>query len=132
MPFILKKVRSGENKTFTAREILGLIGDKINDEIIIEGEVFRISSCQEISGGGLFIMDWISRILDIRFDGDTVFFMPDTIEDKESVFLTVNNVLYTHGVLADYHIEADRIYWHGSFALETTDKMVVRYPIVIT
>jgi hypothetical protein len=132
MPFILRKVSTGDAKTFTAREILGLIGDKINDEIIIQGEVFRISTCQEISGGGIFIMDWISRTLDIRFDGDTVFYMPDTVEDKESVFLTVNNILYTHGVQADYHIEADRIYWHGNFALETSDKLVVRYPIIIT
>lgn len=135
MAFLINEVRTGVAKTFSAKEILLLIGDAINDEIIIGGEVYRISSCQEINTGlvdGVFVMDWISRELEVRFDHDTVFYIPDIIVDKESAFLTVNNVLYSHGIESDYHIEGDRIYWHGGFDLEPTDKLVVRYPLIIS
>ena len=37
-------------------------------------------------------------------------------------------VLYQYGVDRDFHIEGDRLFWHGGFDLETTDRVVLRYP----
>ena len=39
MAFTLKEVRTGQQHTFSAKEILELIGDRINDEIIIRDDI---------------------------------------------------------------------------------------------
>lgn len=134
MPFAITQIRSGQAKLFTAKDILELLGDRINDEVTIGGELYRLSSCQEVAsgGGGSFIMDWISYQVPINTNGQTAFYNQDVIDDVESAFLTVNNILYQYGTDKDYHIEQDRIYWHGSFPIETTDRMVIRYPFILS
>jgi hypothetical protein len=110
MAFTLKAVRSGQLKTFSAKEILELIGDRINDEIIIRDEVYRISSCVDFSlgggGGGSTAgsIDWVTLELTMAANGETVFYNPEVISDTDSVFLTVNSVLYQYGVDRDFHI----------------------------
>ena len=133
MAFTLKEVRTGQLRTFSAKEILELIGDRINDEIIIRDEVYSISSCVDFSlggGGGTSsgVIDWITLELIMESNGETVFYNPEVINDTDSVFLTVNSVLYQYGVDRDFHIEGDRLFWHGSFDLEMTDRVVLRYP----
>jgi len=133
MAFTLEEIRSGQLRTFSAKEILELIGDRINDEIIIHDEVYSISSCVDFSldgGGGTSsgTIDWITLELSMESNGETVFYNPELITDTDSVFLTVNSVLYQYGVTRDFHIEGDRLFWHGGFDLETTDRVVLRYP----
>jgi hypothetical protein len=133
MAFTLKEVRSGQLHTFSTKEILELIGDRINDEIIIRDEVFRISSCMDLSlgnpgSGPSANIDWITLELNMASNGETVFYNPELITDTDSVFLTVNSVLYQYGVDRDFHIEGDRLFWHGGFNLEMTDRVVLRYP----
>ena len=133
MAFTLRSVRTGQIHNFSAKEILELIGDRINDEIIIGGEVYRISSCVDYSlgGGGTSSsgsIDWITLELTMAANGETVFYNPEIITDTDSVFLTVNSVLYQYGVDRDFHIEGDRLFWHGGFDLEMNDRVVLRYP----
>lgn len=129
MAFTLKEKRSGSTRVFSTRELLELIGDRVNDEIIIRDEVYQISSCADFSlGGSAGNIDWITLELTILENGENVFFNPEVITDTDSVFLTVNSVLYQYGTTRDFHIEGDRLYWHGGFDLETTDRVVLRYP----
>ena len=130
MAFTLRQVRSGLVQTFSAKEILELIGDRINDEIVIRGDVFRISSCVDFSLTGGFggPIDWVTLELTMTMNGESVFYNPELITDTDSVFLTVNSVLYQYGVNRDFHIEGDRLFWHGGFDLEMTDRVVFRYP----
>jgi hypothetical protein len=136
MAFTLKEIRTGQLRTFSAKEILELIGDRINDEIIIRDEVFRISSCMDLSLGDLGSgssanIDWITLELNIASNGETVFYNPELITDTDSVFLTVNSVLYQYGVNRDFHIQGNHVFWHGGFDLEITDRVVLRYPKTI-
>lgn len=131
MAFTLKELRSGQTKTFTLKEVLKFLGDAVNDEILIGEERYRISSCQELGGDGnpaAILIDWVSLELVIIANGENTFFFPDTIIDTDSIFLTVNNVLYQYGQSYDYHIQDDRLYWHGPFELETTDRVILKYP----
>tara|TARA_B110000037_G_C16733919_1_gene348252 strand:+ start:150 stop:569 length:420 start_codon:yes stop_codon:yes gene_type:complete len=133
MAFTLKEVRTGQQHTFSAKEILELIGDRINDEIIIRDEVYSISSCVDFSLGGgdstsSGVIDWITLELSMESNGETVFYNPEIINDTDSVFLTVNSILYQYGLNRDFHIEGDRLFWHGGFDLDTTDRVVLRYP----
>ena len=133
MAFRVQSIRTGEYFTFSAKEILHLIGDSINDEINLDGEVYRISTCEElVSGNGAIAnIDWQADTLEINSNGETVFYFPAQVSDTQSLFLTVNNVLYSYGVDADFHVQDNRLYWHGQFQLETDDNMVVRYPLNI-
>lgn len=130
MAFTLKEIRTGHTRTFSAKEILELIGDRINDEIVIHHEVYRISSCTELALVSNASIDWVTHEFSIDSNGESAFYNPETISDTDSIFLTINAVLYQYGVEKDFHIESDRLFWHGGFELETSDRMVLRYPKV--
>ena len=51
MAFRIKRLGAQEPETFSVVEILKLLGDKVNDEIRINGLAYRLSSVQEIGGG---------------------------------------------------------------------------------
>ena len=44
MGFTLRHLRTGETKAFSTKEVLEMLGDPVNDEIIVHNEVYRISS----------------------------------------------------------------------------------------
>ena len=133
MAFTLKDIRTGQIHSFTLQEVLKYLGDSVNDEIMIGEEVFRISSFQELGGGegGSVSIDWVILGITVENNGETSFYFPGVVQDSESVFLTINNVLYQYGIGQDYHIQGDRLYWHGPFALETTDQVILKYPTTI-
>ena len=136
MAFTLRDVRTGTVRSFTTREILSLLGDSINDEILIGQQRYRISSCEETGGGGgepnYYQIDWQKFQLPVQQGNQTLFVLPHEITDAESVFLTVNNVLYEHGENRDFHLGGGReLYWHGGFTLDTNDRLVVRYPLLV-
>ncbi len=135
MAFILKHLRTENPKLFSIRDILMLLGDAINDEIRLHGEVYRISTCQEVGQGDggttSAAIDWQIQQFSISENGQNLFPLADEISDPESTFLTVNSVLYAQGEHKDYHIQGSQLIWHGAFALETSDKIILRYPISI-
>lgn len=52
--FSLRSQRTGQYKEFSLLELLKLIGDPVNDEILLENgeDVYNLSSFREIGGGG--------------------------------------------------------------------------------
>ena len=125
MNFSIKTLR-GQQKTLGIQDLLGLLGDSINDEIVIGEDTYRISSAQSIASGGLPV-DWVVTPLPVQTSGQDRFQLPAAILDPESAFFTVNNVDYTHGM--QYHFEGTELIWHQTFALEATDAVHIKYPI---
>jgi hypothetical protein len=116
----------GEQKTLGIQDLLGLLGDKINDEIIIGDDTYRISTAQSV-GSVATEVDWVITPLTVQASGQDRFQLPLAILDSESAFFTVNNVDYTHGV--HYHFEDKELVWHQAFALEQSDEVHIKYPI---
>lgn len=127
MKFTIKTIR-GQTRTLGIQDLLGLFGDKINDEIVIGDDTYRISSAQSIASGGSPV-DWVITPLSVQASGQDRFTLPVSIIDPESAFFTINNVDYTHGV--HYHFEGMELVWHQAFALETTDEVYIKYPITL-
>ena len=126
MNFSIKTLR-GEQKTLGIQDLLGLLGDSINDEIVIGDETFRISTAQQLIGSGASPVDWVVTPLAVQSSGQERFSLPQAILDPESAFFTINNVDYTHGV--HYHFENTDLVWHSAFMLESTDEVFIKYPI---
>ena len=125
MNFQIQTLR-GEQKTLGIQDLLGLLGDKINDEIIIGDDTYRISTAQSV-GSVATEVDWVITPLTVQASGQERFQLPLAILDSESAFFTVNNVDYTHGV--HYHFEDKELVWHQAFALEQSDEVHIKYPI---
>lgn len=125
MNFQIQTLR-GEQKTLGIQDLLGLLGDKINDEIIIGDDTYRISTAQSV-GSVATEVDWVITPLTVQASGQDRFQLPLAILDSESAFFTVNNVDYTHGV--HYHFEDKELVWHQAFALEQSDEVHIKYPI---
>lgn len=62
MTFKLKNVRTGSTQTFSGKKILECLGDKINDNITIDGETYYISSYSEQGGTTADISPFLERI----------------------------------------------------------------------
>jgi hypothetical protein len=133
MPFQLKRVGSNTTALFTLGDLLALLGDAVNDEIVFAGQSYRISSCQELGGmaGGAGTADWLSVTLLVVEVGQTDFALPSGVADPESLFLTVNNVVYEYGLQQSYHVEGSMLFWHGPMALEPADRVILRYPSAV-
>jgi len=129
MNFTIKTLR-GEQKTLGIQDLLGLLGESINDEIVIGEVTYRISSAQSIAtGGSPAAVDWMVTPLRVQASGQDRFQLSHAILDPESAFFTVNNVDYTHGM--QYHFEGTELIWHQTFALEPTDEVHIKYPITL-
>jgi hypothetical protein len=133
MAFTLQDVRNGQHKIFSLQVILSFLGDYINDEIVIDGEAYRISSLVETggSGGQISNLVWIQQSLTVSENGQTAFPVLLLTEDLDSLQLSVNRINYFHGAALDFHVESGVLDWHAGFALETTDQMILRYPMIL-
>jgi hypothetical protein len=102
MAFEIRKVGSTVKKTFNIRDILRLLGDRVNDEVRIDDESFRIS---------------------------TAIYFPVTVPygDPEGYFLVVNGAMYDHGINSAFHITEATLVWHGGFTLEIGDRVYLKY-----
>jgi hypothetical protein len=140
MAFTLKKVIDGESKTFTLQDILELLGDPTNDEIFFDGEAFRISSFLISSGttsGGVggsgssqgTTFTWQQYLLEVTVAGQTEFQLPEVVPPSANLLFTVNGVYYETGPGESYYIQDDKLYWQGSFELDQTDTLRLRYQI---
>lgn len=125
MNFQIQTLR-GEQKTLGIQDLLGVLGDSVNDEIVIGDDTYRISSAQSM-GSGASPVDWVITPLTVQASGQDRFQLPVAILDPESAFFTVNNVDYTHGM--HYHFEGTELVWYQAFMLEPTDEVFIKYPI---
>lgn len=136
MAFSIQRVGATESETFSIGDILRMLGDKVNDEIKINGHAYRLSTVQEFGGDGgsvdpslipLPTVDWIRTPLDIITAGQTNFQVSVPINDPEGLLLVVNGAMYDYGSDAAFHMEGNNLYWHGGFTLEITDRIYLKY-----
>jgi hypothetical protein len=127
MGFTLKHLRTAEVKNFSTKEILEILGDKINDEILVNGEVYRISSFVATDGGDFTppTFEWQSATLTAA-NGATTFPFGATAETT-GLFLTINGILYEYGQNKDFHVANGNLIWHGTFSLDSKDVMIVKW-----
>jgi len=134
MAFTLTQVRTGEQKNFSVREILELLGDPINNEIIIRGESYRINNVQgDLGGGGgstdnsTWKADWQKVPLTIGVSGQNQFSVNLNTSDPEGLFLAVNGAIYDYGINSAFDINSGTLNWHGGFNLEPTDHVYIKF-----
>lgn len=130
MAFTLTHIRTGEQKEFSIKEILQLLGDPINNEISIGGESYRINDVQgDIGGGGGGNMraDWQKIPMVVEQSGQTEFSIDINTADPEGLFLAVNGAIYDYGINSAFDIDSGTLNWHGGFNLEPTDHVYIKY-----
>ncbi len=132
MAFTLTKIRTGEQQNFTVREILELLGDPINNEIVIRGESYRINNVQgDLSSGGSdtssWRADWQKIPITVGSSGQTQFLVNVNTIDPEGLFLAVNGAIYDYGVNSAFDISSGTLNWHGGFNLEPTDHVYIKF-----
>ena len=129
MAFTLTHIRTGEDQLFTIQVLLEKLGDPINDEIIINGEAYRIASVQEDSspGGGSISSNWVRESIEVTQSDQTEFEVDINTSDPEGLFLVVNGALFDYGQNGAFHIEGTTLFWHGRFNLAPTDQVYIKY-----
>jgi hypothetical protein len=133
MAFTLTQVRTGEQKNFSVREILELLGDPINNEIIIHGESYRINNVQGDLGSGSWTdsstwrADWQKIPISIGSSGQNQFSVSINTSDPEGLFLVVNGAIYDYGINSAFDINSGTLNWHGGFNLEPTDNVYIKF-----
>ena len=127
MGFTLRHLLTGETRDFSTKQLLEILGDKVNDEIQLYGEVYRISSFVATDGGDFTppVLEWNS--LTIPTANGVSSFAFSATDETTGLFLTVNGVLYEYGPTKDFHIAGGNILWHGTFALDSKDVMIVKW-----
>ena len=133
MAFSLRTVRDNDSKVFSIRKILELLGENINDEILIDGKAYRISSFLALDGGSGTGESsvWISTQLLVRENKQTIFTLSETINSLDEIQLFINGILYPYGLNESYHILSTLLYWHGGFDLELSDRVMLKYNQII-
>ena len=130
MIFSLQKVINGNVNIFEFEKILEILGDKINDEINIDGNAYRISSYTGIDGGtggsGETTL-WIEASLRVLTTGQTTIQLNQGVNQHESLQLFINGIYYEYGMEESYHIVNNILRWHGGFELEPTDEIVLKF-----
>jgi hypothetical protein len=129
MAFTLTHIRTGEDQLFTIQVLLEKLGDPINDEIIINGEAYRIASVQEDSptGVGTVSSNWVRQSIEVTQSDQTEFEVDINTSDPEGLFLVVNGALFDYGQNGAFHIEGTTLFWHGRFNLSPTDQVYIKY-----
>ena len=134
MAFTLTHIGTGEQRDFSVREILQLLGDPINNEIFIHGESYRINNVQgDIGGGtgsGTWRADWQKIPVSVGVSGQTEFAISVNTSDPEGLFLAVNGAIYDYGISSAFDIDSGTLHWHGGFNLEPTDHVYIKYLIL--
>lgn len=132
MEFTLIHLRTAEQKVFSTKDLLQILGDRINDEIEISGERYRISSVASIGGGGTvdnstWRADWQKLPITVSSSAQTQFSINVNTTDPEGLFLVVNGAIYDYGINSAFDIDSGTLNWHGGFNLEPTDHVYIKY-----
>ncbi len=133
MGFSLRTIRDNQIKVFSVRKILELMGENINDEILIDGKSYRISSFLSLDDGSGSGQTTVCQILELLIIKDNQFQFPisDSIGNSTNTQLFVNGVLYSSGINKSYHISKGNLIWHGGFDLEASDEIILKYRSII-
>ena len=126
MAFTLTHIRTGEDQLFTIQVLLEKLGDPINDEIIINGEAYRIAGVQE-SATGTVSGNWQRETIEVVESDQTEFEVDINTSDPEGLFLVVNGALFDYGQNGAFHIEGTTLFWHGRFNLSPTDQVYIKF-----
>ena len=126
MAFTLTHIRTGEDQLFTIQVLLEKLGDPINDEIIINGEAYRIAGVQE-SATGTVSGNWQRETIEVVESDQTEFEVDINTSYPEGLFLVVNGALFDYGQNGAFHIEGTTLFWHGRFNLSPTDQVYIKY-----
>ena len=132
MAFTLTHIRTGDQINFTIREILQMLGDPINNEILIRGESFRINDVQGDIGGGNWRADWQKIPMAVEQSGQTEFSIDLNANDPEGLFLALNGAIYDYGINGAFDIDSGTLNWHGGLNLEPTDHVYIKYLTLTT
>ncbi len=134
MQFILTHINTGAQQTFSTKDLLGILGDRINDEIEIKGQRYRISTALSVDSSGgegsvpqTWRADWQKLPIAISTNAQEEFVVHVNVSDPEGLFLVVNGALYDYGQNSAFHIDGEKLFWHGGFNLETTDNMYIKH-----
>lgn len=134
MQFILTHINTGAQQTFSTKDLLGILGDRINDEIEIKGQRYRISTAFSVDSSGgegtvpqTWRADWQKLPITIDSNGQIEFVVQVSVADPEGLFLVINGALYDYGQNSAFHIDGEKLFWHGGFNLETTDSMYIKH-----
>lgn len=136
MAFQIRKVGTNSLAIFTIQDLLGLLGDPVNDEVRIHGQQFRISSATELGDGGgnlpslLPVADWQRIPLNVTQSGQSTFQVTLPISDPEGLLLVVNGAVYDHGLTSAFHVQGNTLSWHGPFSLDISDSVYLKYLIL--
>ncbi|MFN6377880.1 MAG: hypothetical protein ACK4WD_01295 [Flavobacteriales bacterium] len=127
MGFTLRHLRTAEVEHFSTKELLEILGDKINDEILLKGEVYRISSFEATDGGDFTppTFEWAQVQLTATNGASSFPFTSST--ETLGLFLTINGILYQYGQTKDFHVAGGELLWHGSFPIEAKDVILVKW-----
>ncbi len=133
MGFSLRTIRDNKLKVFSIKKILELLGENINDEILIDGKSYRISSFLSLDGSGGTGQTIVCQTLELLVVKGDQFQFPisESISSASNIKLFVNGIFYSYGINKSYHISSSNLIWHGDFALETTDEIILKYSIII-
>lgn len=126
MAFTLTQIRTGEPQTFTVQVLLEKLGDPINDEIIINGEAYRIAGVQESTTGAVS-GNWQREVIEVTESDQTEFEVDINTSDPEGLFLVVNGALFDYGQNGAFHITGTTLYWHGRFNLSPSDQVYIKF-----
>jgi len=129
MAFSLKRVIDGQQKVFLLQKILEVLGDPTNDEILLDGQAYRISSFMALNGGsgsGINSL-WLEQKLNVEQNNQQLFDIGNPIDELNSALLFINGVFYPHGMEESFHINNTQLHWHGDFSLDTNDKIILKF-----
>ncbi len=133
MGFTLKTIRDNQVKVFSIQKILEILGEKVNDEILIDGKSYRISSFISTGGGSGEEQTTVCQTVELfaSKDDQFQFSINEIISNSSNINLFINGIRYTYGISKSYHISGGNLIWHGDFDLETTDEIIVKYSSII-
>lgn len=120
-------------KVFSIRKILELMGEDINDEILIDGNSYRISSFIELAASGETGQNSSCQALElfVTKTDQHQFDINESISNATNIELFVNGILYISGISNSYHIINGNLIWHGGFILEQSDQIILKYCSII-
>lgn len=127
MGFTLRHLRTAEVEHFSTKELLEILGDKVNDEILLNGEVYRISSFEATDSGDFVAPTFLWESIQLQAANNATIFPFTGSSETIGLIFSINGVLYEYGLTKDFHVENGQLIWHGGFSIDAKDRLVVKW-----
>ncbi len=129
MAFQLTALNGEQPDVFTTKEILDILGDPVNDEIVLRGKPYRLSTFEAVGGEDGTPLLPIFRVheFDIAGSSNPTEFPFRETSKIDGILCTLNGLVLLQGVDKDFHIDHGVFYWHGNTDLSSTDSLVIRF-----